>query len=121
MLYGQGFKLCDPGTNSDASKMLLPGKSNNIMNHFCVRWKKEYLVNLREYQKLKHSNKHQQIVDVKDIFIIQKDKMPQSTWKLGIVVEVIKGTHGNIQAAVVRIPRTKYLINRSANKLISYI
>ena len=82
---------------------------------------KEYVVNLREYQKLKHSSKHQQIVNVKDIFIIQEDKMPQSTWTVGMVVEVIKRTNGNIQRAVVRVPRTKSLINRPVNKLISYI
>ena len=65
------------------------------MNDFWGRWKKEYLVNLREYQKIKHSNKHQQIVNVKDIVIVQEEKMSQSAWKVGIVKEVIEGTDGN--------------------------
>ena len=58
--------------------MLLPNKINNIVNHFWNRWNKEYLVNLREYQKIKYPNKHQEIVNVQDIVIVKKDKMPRS-------------------------------------------
>ena len=83
-------------TSIDVSKMLLPSKINNKVNHFWDRWKKEYLVNQREYQKIKHPNKHQKIVNVKDIAVVQEDKMPRSAWKVGIVKKVIKGTNGNI-------------------------
>ena len=117
MLYGQSLRLFDPETSSDVSKMLLPSKINNIVNHFWDRWKKEYLVNMREYQKIKHPNKYQQIVNVKGIVIVQEDKMPRSAWKVGIAEEVIKGTDGNIRGAVVRVPRTKSLIKRSVNIL----
>ena len=54
----------------DISKMLLSSKANNILNHLWDFWKKEYLVNLREYQKINHPNKHQ-IVNVKDLVIVQ--------------------------------------------------
>ena len=103
-------------TNFDVSKMLLPSKINNIVNHFWDRCKKEYLVNLREYQKIKHPHKHQQIVIVKGIAIGQEDKMPRSAWKVGTVKEVIKGTDGNIREAVVRAQRTKSLIKRPVNR-----
>ena len=89
--------------------MLLPNKINNIVNHFWNRWNKEYLVNLREYQKIKYPNKHQEIVNVQDIVIVKKDKMPRSAWKVGIVEEDIKGTDDNIRGAVVRVSRTKSL------------
>ena len=56
-------------TSSDVSKTLLPSKISNIVNHFWDRWKKEYLVNLREYQRIKYPNK-QQIINVKDIVIV---------------------------------------------------
>ena len=97
--------------------MLLPSKINNIVNHFWDRWKKEYLVNLREYQKIKPPNKHQQIVNVKDIVMVQEEKMPRSAWKVGIFEQVIKGTDDNIRGAVVRVPRTKSLIKRPVNRL----
>ena len=90
------MKLFDPETSSDVSKMLVPSKINNIVNHFWDRWKQKYLLNLREYQKIKHPNKYQQTVNVKDIVIVQEDKMPRSAWKVGIVEEVIKGIDGNI-------------------------
>ena len=85
MLYGRALKLCYPETNSYVSKMTLPSKINNIVNHICDHWKKGYLVNLREYQKIKHPHKRQQIANVKDIVIVQEDEMPRSTWKVGIV------------------------------------
>ena len=49
------------------------------------------IVNLHKYQKIEHPNKDQQIVNVKDIVIVQEDKMPRSAWKVGIVEQVIKG------------------------------
>ena len=49
------------------------------------------IVNLHEYQKIERPNKDQQIVNVKDIVIVQEDKMPRSAWKVGIVEQVIKG------------------------------
>ena len=72
---------------------------------------------LCEYQKIKHPNKHQQIVNVKDIVIVQEDKMPRFAWKVGIVEQIVKGTDDNIRWAVVRIPRTKSLIKRPVNRL----
>ena len=44
------LKFRDSETSSDVSKMLLPSKINNVANRFWDRWKKEYLLNLREYQ-----------------------------------------------------------------------
>ena len=96
MLYGRALELCDPETNSDASKLLFPRKINNIRNDFWDRWKKGLLVNLREYQKIKHPNKHQQIVNVKIIVIVQEDTMPRSAWEVGILEKFIKETDGNI-------------------------
>ena len=43
--------------------------------------------------------------------------MSQSAWKVGIVKEVIEGTDGNTWGVVGRVPRTKSLIKRAANKL----
>ena len=116
ILYGRKLKLCDPDTSSDVSKTLLPSKINNIVNHFWERWKKEYPVNLREYLKIKHQNKHQQTVNVKDIVIVQEDKMRRTTWKVGI-----EGTDDNIRGAVGRVPRTKSLIKRPVNRLLYLI
>ena len=59
------------------------------MNHFWDRWKKEYLVNQGKYQKIKHPNKHRQIINVKDIVIVQEEKMSRSAWRFGIVEQVI--------------------------------
>ena len=36
--------------------------------------------------------------------------MPRSAWEVGILEKFIKETDSNIWGAVVRVPRTKYLI-----------
>ena len=43
--------------------------------------------------------------------------MPQSAWKVAIVVEVINGTDGNTREAIAKVPRTKFLIKRPVNRL----
>ena len=43
--------------------------------------------------------------------------MQQSTWKVGLAEEVIKGTDENVRGAVVRVPRTKFLIKSPVNRL----
>ena len=118
MFYGRALRLFDPETSSDVSKMLLPSKINNIVNHFQDRWKKEYLVNLRKYQKIKHSYKHQQIVNVKGIVIIVSTRGQYATicmerWNHG---RSYQGTDENILGAVVRVPRRKSLIKRPVNR-----
>ena len=52
-----------------------------------------------------------------DIVIVREDKMPQSAWKVAIVVEVINGTDGNTREAIAKVPRTNFLIKRPVNRL----
>ena len=96
--------------------MSLPNKINNIVNHFWDSCKRKDLVNLCGYQKLKHPNKHQRIVIVQNIVIVQENKMPQPAWKVGIVEKFIKGTDCNTRGAAVRVPRTKFSIKRPVNR-----
>ena len=70
------------------------------MTHFWDHQKKEYLVDLRKHQKIKHPNKYQQIVNLKRIVTIQEDKMPRFVWKIGIIEEFIKRKDDNIQGAL---------------------
>ena len=50
MLFGRSLKLFDL---DQAGNEIIPFKKlHNIMNHFWNRWRKEYLVNFRECQKI---------------------------------------------------------------------
>ena len=81
------------------------------------RWKKEYLIDLGEYQKIKHPNKHQQIGHLKNIVIVHDYMILRSVWKVAIVEEVINATDGNIRGSIIRVPRTRFLVKRPVNKL----
>lgn len=66
------------------------------IQHFWERWRKEYVVNLRETQKLTVQNKLQPSPAVGDIVIIHEDKLPRSMWRLGKIEELLKGQRGAV-------------------------
>ena len=49
--------------------------------------------------------------------MIYRDKMPRSACKVGIIGQLIIGTNGNTQGAVVRVAKTKSLTKRTANRM----
>ena len=102
------MKLCDPEPKYDLSKILRPGKVNNVVNHFWDHWKKEYFVNLHEHQKIKHQNKHQQRLNARDIVITQEDSMPRSAWKVRVIEEPVKENDVNIREESVGVSRTEF-------------
>ena len=55
-----------------------------------MRWRDEYLRELREQQKAK-SKKVDQNVSVNDIVLIQEHKLPRSEWRVGRDCKLIVG------------------------------
>ena len=53
-------------------------KLKNIVNHFCSRWQKQYLCNLRETHKPNKLRTTLPIIEVNDIVIVHVDKLPRS-------------------------------------------
>ena len=79
-------------------------KVNRIINNFWDRWQKEYVVNLRETHKQNLQNRHQQHIRLNDIVLIHDENLPRSTWRKGIVVELLKGPDGKMRGAEVKTP-----------------
>ena len=92
-------------------------KISNIANHFWERWRKEYLVNLRESQRISSLNHNLPSVCLKVIALMEDEKLPRSMWRLGIVEELYKGKDDKVRGAAVRIPKTKSLFKRPVNRL----
>ena len=67
-----------------------------------VRWKKEYIVNLRQI----HSHNKTSIVQESQIkasdIVLVHDNLPRSQWKLAVVSEVLKGCDGIVRSAKLR-------------------
>ena len=63
LLFGRTLLLPNPSTIDlsflNPNPIIKPTKLQNIINHFWDRWRKEYLVNLREHQKISSYKKKQ--------------------------------------------------------------
>ena len=116
MLFGRSLKLLDP--DQGGNEVIPSKKLHNIINHFWDRWRKEYLVNLRECQKVQMKDDNKQVISVGDVVLVEENKVPRFCWSMGLVVErLIYGKHGAARGAVVRVSKTRREISRSVNKL----
>ena len=68
-----------------------------MITHFWDVWRTEYLTSLRESQKLLRGKNEAKII-VDDIVIVYDKKQPRHLWKLGRVIELIKGCDDVLEA-----------------------
>ncbi len=86
------------------------------LNHFWNRWRKEYLVDLREFHK--QTDARVANISKGDLVLIQEDNVKRGQWKMGVVEDLIKGKDGIIRGAKVRKAGGKNeTLNRSVLKL----
>ena len=81
-------------------------------------WKDNYLLSLRErtQNKLKTQRKHSSSpADVGHIVLV-KDDLPRGCWKIGKIIDLIKGSDQQVRSAKVLLP-TKKVIGRPLNHL----
>lgn len=82
-------------------------------------WKKEYLTELREYQRCNNRLPAKQ-VKIGDVVLISDDKIPRCRWRLGKVEELLKSKDGRVRGCKLRVHCDKKKIaylNRPVNKL----
>ena len=86
---------------------------SDALNYFWIRWRDEYLVELRDvhrYTNLACSPSPQIVVG--DVVIVHDEDFPRCSWKLGRVEKVFPGKDGRIRAAVVRLSTGKGTLRR---------
>ena len=74
-------------------------KINNIINHFCDRWKKEYLINPRKHPKVKLQKFNRPQILLKDVVTLKEKRQSRSMWRVGIVEKLPQGKDGQIPGA----------------------
>jgi hypothetical protein len=92
---------------------------NTLISHYENRWKKEYLTELREFQKNKDRSPARQI-ELGDVVLIEEEGLPRCRWRLGKVDELLKSRDGFIRGVKLRVhnPKRKVrYLNRPVNKL----
>ena len=52
-------------------------KISNTLNHFRDRWKREYVINLREYHGVKFQNLNRLQMQLKEVVIVEKERQDQ--------------------------------------------
>ena len=89
----------------------------NKLTHFCVRWRNEYLVGLRESHRM--VDMKPALIEIGDAVLLHEESKERGLWKMGIVEECIVGKDGHIRGAKVRIPDKgkSETINRPIQKL----
>ena len=80
---------------------------------FWSRWQKEYLSNLQSRQKWNTTRRN---MTNNDIVMIKDDQQPRNCWRLGKVVEVKKGSDGQVRSAKVMIGDRSKGIKSSPDK-----
>ena len=55
---------------------------------------------LHENHKITSTNKNHPTISLNDVVLIEEERKPRSTWKMGIVVELIKGKDDNVRGAI---------------------
>ena len=88
----------------------------NTIEHLWKRWRAEYVMSLREYQKL-HKPNTQAVPSKNDLVLVFDDKQPRQKWLLGKITELIPSNDGQIRGAKVFLGKTRNIIDQPVNRL----
>ena len=87
----------DDENNSSLSRRFL--YLTRKLSHFWNRWRKEYLVGLREAHKL--GSKKLPCVNKGDLVLVHEDNVKRGMWKTAVVEDLIVGKDGVVRGAKV--------------------
>ena len=121
LLFGRTLSFSNqepaPLITESSSIKLYSSKISNIINYFWDRWRKEYTISLRKYQKIVQPNDNLPRINIGDVIIVHEKFQPRTLWKMGIIEDVIKGSDGYTRGTVVIISKSNSLIKRPVNLL----
>lgn len=76
----------------------------NVINHFWRRWRREYLLELRESHRTSRGRSEGSPITTGEIVLVHNEHQPRGFWKLAKVEETIAGKDGQVRGAVLRLP-----------------
>ena len=122
LLYGRNLETvvtdhqCNEVKDDDVTKRVV--YIRNLIDKFWLKWKAEYLLELREYHRGNSINANL-TPKVNDVVLIYEDKVKRSQWRMGKIHELIKSKDGKVRACVVDVISNgvKSQLTRPVNKL----
>ena len=119
MLYGRTLRYSNLLCDSAPGELITPKKLDNLLSHFWERWRKEYLVNLRESHKtakpMTAKGEHS-TVQIGDVIVIEEGNMLRSSWSLGKVGGLIKRHDIQVRGAHVKVAKTNAVVQRPVSR-----
>lgn len=73
--------------------------TTNLFQHFCKRWREEYLTQLNALSKWNQSRKN---VEIGDLVILKDDNTPPGQWPLGLITETHPGKDQLVRVVTVK-------------------
>ena len=90
-----------PDSNQENLVKYLDARNRQLKAFWRV-WRREYLVNLREYDQVKRKKSNNPSSPKIGEIVLIGDQTPRSRWKLAKIVKLISGTDGAVRAAEVK-------------------
>ena len=103
LLYGRTLKYSNLLSDLTPGELITPKKLDTLLSHFWGRWRKEYLVNLRESHKPATTKGEYPTIQMGDVIFMEEGNMPRSSWRLGKVEGLIKGHDNQVRGAHMKV------------------
>ena len=87
---------------------------NVLLKHYWNRFKREYLLSLREQHKCNTGGRERK-PEIGEVVIVHDDNVPRQCWKLGRIVEVLQSADGVIRGATVKVITKTGKVNKLRN------
>ena len=125
LLYGNRLAITPSASHHEVvstNKTLTRRAKNHqrILNQLVSRWRKEYLLSLREYRGVQLKRQGPSI-KVGDVVILKDENTVRNFWKLAKVIELLEGADGIPRAALINVATTNgppKILRRSIRHLI---
>lgn len=93
MIYGRLLNPVANKNNAEGNEELTNvnekfSSISNLLKHFWERWRCEYVNELREHHRRRHTNDEASI-SINDVVLIVDKKQPRLNWRVGRVIELI--------------------------------
>ena len=88
----------------------------SLIEHFCKRWRFEYVTSLEECQK-SFKPKDQLFPAKNDLVLLYEEKQPRQKWLLGKIVHFIPSQDGQIGGAKILLRKSRNTVDRPVNRL----
>ena len=93
----------------------------DLLTRFWKRWTNEYLTELREFHK-RNISRNSELISEDDVVLITDEKQPRISWRVGRVLELIKGINDGVTRGAKVLCHTEQgrlsIIRRPENKLV---